>query len=371
MSFAPPYTRLESIGRARALGLAVVAALPYHVPRALLRAHRCHAVEVWAPPARSSPDRPGGSRHFPSYTCSIVSVGTDFLLAGGMRQVDAILVPHGCDALQGMGSVLTDFVPDRPPVLTVYPPRSRRPVDGDYYRAELRALGARLEELTGHVPTGEDWSAAFAVEDAADEALRDISARRAQISLDDRDFRTAVRAREYLLAEDFLAMAGALPAGAAPRPGVGLVLSGIVAEPVEILDVLAGAGAHVAADDLSTGSRRLLPAAELPATPDPYRRLSEQFLRGPADPTRTDPVRERADRLVGLLRGSGAAGLLIYTPAFCEPELFYLPLIREHVIAAGYPVLHVEFEAGRRLPSQTVTRVEAFVESLAMAERVR
>lgn len=354
-----PRPRAQTLARAHDLGLAVVAALPYHYPRALLRAHRCHAIEVWAPTVTSADS---GSRHFQPYTCPIVTRGAAFLLDQGLHQVDAVLVPHGCDALQGLGSVLTDFVADRPPVLTLYPPRSRRVVDRAYYVNELRALGARLADLTGHRPSVDDWAEAFAVEDAADAALRALYARRHELALTDRVFFTAVRAREWLLPDDFVAMAEALPVGSPARPGVGVVVSGILLEPMELLDRLNLAGAHVAADDLSTGSRRLLPPSALD---DPYERMADQFLRGPADPTRTDPVASRVARILGLLRDTDAHGLLVYTPTFCEPELFYLPLVRERVVAAGFPVLHVEFEVGASLPSQTLTRVEAFVESLS------
>ena len=61
---------------------------------------------------------------------------------------------------------------------------------------------------------------------------------------------------------------------------------------------------------------------------------------------------------------SGARGLLIYDPKFCEPELFDVPLLREHLAAAGYPVLHVEVELGPTVPYQVLTRIEAFVETL-------
>ena len=109
--------------------------LPYHYPRALVRAHGFHPMEVWTP-ASARPD--SGARHFQPYACPVVVRGAAFLLDGGFEQVDAVLVPHGCDALQGLGSVLRDFVDDRPPVLTLYAPRTRRPVDLEYLVAEYR-----------------------------------------------------------------------------------------------------------------------------------------------------------------------------------------------------------------------------------------
>ncbi|MCU0267603.1 MAG: 2-hydroxyacyl-CoA dehydratase family protein [Acidimicrobiales bacterium] len=354
-------SRSGALAVAREQGRAIVAVLPYHYPRALLRAHRCHPIEVWGPPFE-----PGdlGALHFQAYTCGIVVKATSFLVREGFDRVDAVLVPHGCDALQGMGSVLGDFVAPTPPVLTFYPPRRARPADRAYLVEEIRALGRRLAEVSGHTPDEADWAEALAAEEAADAALADLYHRRGRLDVDDRRFYEVVRAREYLTAEDFTALAASLPEhdGAPDADGdVGLLLSGIVAEPLDLFDRLRAMGARVVADDLATGWRRVYPPSTLA---DPYERLADRLLAAPPDPTLGAPLDARAGLLVERLRASGARGLLIYDVTFCEPELFAVPVLRERVTAAGFGVLHVEHELGTTLPNQTLTRIEAFVETL-------
>jgi len=350
-------TRAEVVARVQAAGRRVAAVLPYHYPRALLRAHGFHPVEVWGPPGVP---RDEGGRHFQAYTCDIVVRATSFLLRGGLDGVDAILVPHTCDALQGMGSVLGDFVRPTPPVLTLYLPRSRRPVDHEFLVAELRRLGEALAAISGRVPAPADWEAAFAAEDAADRALADLYARRAGLAVTDREFYTAVRSREFLPAEDFVALAGSLAAGDPPG-GVPVMLSGIVAEPLDLFDHLSAMGARVVADDLASGRRRVYPLQD---GGDPHTRLATRLLGGPPDPTRGDPIAARARHLREQMGAAGARGLVIYDPKFCEPELFDVPLLRRHLSAAGLPVLHVEVELTGSLTQQTLTRLEAFVETL-------
>jgi benzoyl-CoA reductase/2-hydroxyglutaryl-CoA dehydratase subunit BcrC/BadD/HgdB len=85
----------------------------------------------------------------------------------------------------------------------------------------------------------------------------------------------------------------------------------------------------------------------------------------PPDPTCGTPIHERVEALQTRMRALGAKGLLIYDPKFCEPELFDVPLLRKHLNAAGFPVLHVEYEMGEGLPHQTLARIEAFVETLS------
>jgi benzoyl-CoA reductase/2-hydroxyglutaryl-CoA dehydratase subunit BcrC/BadD/HgdB len=350
-------TRREVIAGARSRGRRVVAVLPYHYPRALLRAYGFHPVELWGPP---NVPRDQGSRHFPAYTCDIVVRATSFLLQGGLDSVDAILVPHTCDALQGMGSVLGDFLRPLPAVLTLYLPRGRRPADLDFLTAELRRLGTTLAALTGAGPDSDAWEDAFTAEGAADLALAELYRRRPRLAVSDRDFYTMVRAREYLPAEEFAALAARLPEGDPPS-GVPLMLSGIVAEPPGLFDHLAAAGARVVADDLACGARRLYPDT---ADGDPFARLAHRLLAAPPDPTRGSPIAERAAHLRTRMEESGARGLVVYDVKFCEPELFDIPLLRSHLGEAGFPLLHVEVEMGEDLSQQTLTRLEAFVETL-------
>ena len=332
--------------------------MPIHYPRAMLRAHRLHPIEIWGPP---HVERHEGSRHFQAYTCDIVVKAMSFLRSGGLEAAKAILVPHTCDALQGMGSVLGDFLQPDQRVLTLYLPRGRRSSDHEFLRQELGRLATTLEEVSGYEPSADDWVEAFEAEDAADAALAGLYERRTRLAISDREFYAVVRSREYLTAEQFCQQAVALPEGEAPRHGVGLMISGIVAEP-ELFDQIEEMGAHVAGDDLACGFRRVY---SLSGEADPLERAANRLLTSPADPTCGTPIHVRVDTLQTRMRALGARGLLIYDPKFCEPELFDVPLLRKQLNAAGFPVLHVEFEMGDSLPHQTLSRIEAFVETLS------
>jgi benzoyl-CoA reductase/2-hydroxyglutaryl-CoA dehydratase subunit BcrC/BadD/HgdB len=346
MDTRPPLpSRREVIARVHAAGRRVAAVLPYHYPRPLLRAHGFHPIEVWGPPGVP---RDEGGRHFQAYTCDIVVRATSFLHGGGLDGVDALLIPHTCDALQGMGSVLGDFIRPTMPVLTLYLPRGRRPADADFLAAELRRLGTALSAVSGMAPGEGEWAEAFAVEDAADRALAGLYARRGRLAAGDRGFYAVVRAREFLPAEDFPALAASLPDGDPPG-GIPLMLSGIAADPLDLFDHLAG------------GARRLY---RIDTAADPWALLAARLLSGPPDPTRGDPIADRARWLIAQMAASGARGLVVYDPKFCEPELFDLPRLRRRLGEAGYPLLHVEVELSGALSQQTLTRLEAFVETL-------
>jgi benzoyl-CoA reductase/2-hydroxyglutaryl-CoA dehydratase subunit BcrC/BadD/HgdB len=143
---------------------------------------------------------------------------------------------------------------------------------------------------------------------------------------------------------------------------VPLLVSGYVPEPAEILQVLDGAGAYVAADDHAALGRRVVRDPVTAA--DPWQALLDRYWTAPPCSTRSADPAERVRHLTGLLDRSGARGVILHLVKFCEPELFDVPLLRRAFADRGVPVLHLEGELERELSGQAVTRLEAFVEML-------
>ena len=352
-------SRNDALRRMRDAGYRIAAVLPIHYPRALLRACGFHPVEVWGP---ARVDSRGGDLRFQAYTCAIVRNAVSLLSEGKLDPADVLLVPHTCDALQGMGSVLGDFVKPHQRVLTLYHPRSGGPADLGFLIDELRRLQQELSAHGGRQPTDADWEEALRTEADAGVALAALYRDRARLALTDREFYTLVRAREYLPPDEFAALANALARGERAQPlGIPLMLSGIVCEPMEVFDQINAVGGCIVADDLACGYRRVYPAV---ADGPPLERLARALLGAPPDPTRGSPIAERAAALTQRMRETGAKGLLVYDVKFCEPELFDLPRLRTHLAAAGFPMLHVEHELMPQVSQQTLTRVEAFLETL-------
>lgn len=351
-------TRTETIRRWKDGGGKVAAVLPIHYPRALLRAFGFLPVEVWGPPGV---DASHAAAHLQPYVCSIVGNALSFLLSGGLEVADILVVPHACDSLQGLGSILLDFIQPRQPVFPFYLPRGRRESDLEFLAEECRALYRGLAEVTGQAPAEEVLLECVRREEEADRLLADLHRRRRTLPLSDLAFYRLVRAREYLPAEAFadLARAALEEPPADPRDGVPILLSGIVPEPMALLDAISEMGGIVVADDLACCGRRLYPPGQ---SPEPFRRMAERILNAPPDPTRGSPIRERLEHLVRMARQTGARGVVFYDVKFCEPELFDLPLLRRGLQEAGLPSVHIEVDLNDPLSHQTLTRIEAFLE---------
>ena len=152
-----------------------------------------------------------------------------------------------------------------------------------------------------------------------------------------------------------------LSAGDTTRPGIPILLEGIVPEPGDIFETLTEFGAAVVGDDLASCRRRAYPASSYQ---DPFKRMAARILKAPPDPTRGSSIRERIDFLTVLATETGARGIVFYIVKFCEPELFDIPILRQELKAAGLPSVLIEIDLNTRLSQQIRTRLGAFVEMI-------
>ena len=357
-------SRGQVIQAQRARGGRVAAVLPIHYPRELFSAFDILPVELWGPPRV---DTGTGDGHLQAYTCSIVRSALSFVMDGGLGVVDVVVVPHACDSLQGLASLMLDFEPPAVPVLPFYIPRANRPVDAEFLAAEFRSLYEKLAELTGKRPGDDELVRATKLQEDADAALRELATERERLPLSDRAYYELVRSREYLPADEFLSVARTALDGACDEPagrngGLGLLLSGIVPEPMELFDAISDAGARVVADDFASCGRRLYPEGR---GDEPFVRMAGRLLGGPPDPTRGTPIADRVSDLLSVAERTGARGAVIYSVKFCEPELFDVPLLVQGLKEGGLPSVVMEVDVSESLSGQTRTRLEAFVEMLS------
>jgi benzoyl-CoA reductase/2-hydroxyglutaryl-CoA dehydratase subunit BcrC/BadD/HgdB len=353
--------RLNVIQRHKATGGLIAAVMPIHYPRALFRAFDILPVEVWGPPGI---DASKGTAHLQPYICSIVHSALAFLKSGGLNIADILVVPHACDSLQGLGSILIDFVRPPQPVIPIYLPRGRRNSDLSFFAQELRSIFDRFKQLTGQNPSMEALEQHIQLDEEADAELAKLHEHRDFLPGSDLDFYRLVRSREYLPSEEFIDLAeGALKTVAdKSRVGTPIVLSGIVPEPMAMLAMITEIGGRVVADDLACCGRRLYPRGR---EKDPFVRMAERILVAPPDPTRGNAIQERRDHLLRLVDKTAAKGVVFYEIKFCEPELFDLPLLRRELDNAGVPTMVVEVDINDPISHQIRTRLEAFMEMLA------
>ncbi len=356
--------RSAVIARQKKLGRKTVIVLPVHYPRELLTAMDVHAVELWGPPG---PPRGPAAGRMQGYVCAVARNALAFLASGGGRDADAAIFPHTCDSIQGLATLAPDFGGWEKPAFRYLQPKGEdRPAARKFVRSELEGLADGLARLTGRPLEASRLSEAISLHAEIDRLRRELLSRRPFLPVPDPALYRLLRRGEYLWPGDHLAELASAARGMRTdlaRGGVPLMVSGYVPEPMSVFDCLESAGAFVAADDYAAVGRRIPPGPP-PADRDPLDRLSAMAFRMPPCPTRSSDTGARMEYLLSLFRRSGAAGLVLHVPKFCEPENFDVPAILRAFAGVGVPVLLLESELEKELSAQAATRLEAFVESL-------
>lgn len=344
----------------KAKGGWIAGVLPIYYPRALLRAFDILPMEIWGPP---NVDPTLGTAHLQPYVCSIVRNALSFLQSEASDVVDLVLVPHACDSLQGLASVLLDFVRLGKPIIPLYLPRAQGEAGVHFLAEELRSVYRQLASITGRSPSDAELTFCIQREEAADQILLDLHHHRGCLSLSDGAFYRLIRRREFLPAEQFTPFArGLLQAEEQVQPGrIPLLLSGILPEPMAFLDAISKMGGRIVADDLACCGRRL---ASPGRSEEPFLRMAESLLNTPPEWNKGSPIGERLEYLLTLVRESGAKGVIFYEVKFCEPELFDLPDLRAGLQGQAIPSVTIEIDIHEPLSNQALTRMEAFLEMI-------
>jgi len=353
--------RIEVIRKFRKKGGLIAGVLPIHYPRALLRAFNLLPVEIWGPPRI---DPVFGSAHIQPYICSIVRNALSFVQTESFTNVDVLLVPHACDSLQGLGSILLDFIPPSQPVLPLYLPRGEGVNKTTFLQKELETLYQTLEIITKASPSQKEMMQRILCEEEADNHLTALHRHRRNLPLSNLDFYRLIRAREFLPAEQFSEIAQQIlnQASDESMTGIPIIISGILPEPMELLQEITQMGGMIVGDDLACSGRRHYPPGR---SQEPIMRMAESLLGAAPNWSWGSPIQDRLGHLIDLIQTSDARGVIFYNIKFCEPELFDLPDLREGLQAASIPSTVIEVDINDPLSNQILTRIQAFLEMIA------
>jgi len=160
------------------------------------------------------------------------------------------------------------------------------------------------------------------------------------------------------LAEELLRLLEKRPEVAQQR--IPIVVSGILWEPPEVLDLFDTLGAAIVADDFTTGTRYF--AADVSESGDPIEALAEYHLNRIPFSCYHYAGNARADFLKEQVRRTSAKGVVFLDIKFCDPEDYDFPDQAAALKKIGVQSIHLESEYQTTSLAQIRTRLEAFLE---------
>jgi len=119
----------------------------------------------------------------------------------------------------------------------------------------------------------------------------------------------------------------------------------------------------ITADDVAHESRGIRIDADLDG--DPMTALALQFSAQGQDPLLYDPeLHSRPEHVIGLVKDSGAQGVVILMMQFCDPEELEYPSLKRALDKAGVPSVVIGVDQQMKDFGQARTILQAFADIL-------
>lgn len=348
-------------------GRPLIAVFPMWFPVELLLAGGLRAAEWWGFLLQSDK----AEAHFPPYVCTLVKSNFERLLTGS-KAPDGLVFPLAtCDSIQNSAGIFRELFPGK---FTASFRMSQNPESAGaaaFLSSEIERIRRAVGAFIGREITDDDLCQAIITVNRFRRAVRGLLGLQAtgRVSVSAAEIYTVVRGAVADIGEQTASWLEEYAASITTSAFTGpkLMLTGMVADPLDSLRLMEKAGAAVAGDDLGLGWRTsAIDAAE---EGDPRAALVNRLLQSPPCSSLHFTAKRRADYVVGRAKELDAEGVVFLRLKFCDPEAFDYPAIKKALDGAALPSLLLEREITDRAEGAAATRLEAFIEQLGQGRR--
>ena len=144
--------------------------------------------------------------------------------------------------------------------------------------------------------------------------------------------------------------------------GIKVVATGLMAEPIGLLDVLVENKIAIVADDLAQESRAFRVEARKDGSA--IERMVNRIVDQRGCTFLFEEEKTRGQMLIGLKNKCEADAVLVVMMKFCDPEEFDYPIYKREIEDEGIPMLYLETELQMDTVEQIRTRIQSFAEML-------
>lgn len=351
----------------RKTGKKLVGCLPAYTPGEIVYALDMIPVGLWGGQVEISLAK----EYVPAFTCSIMQSILELGLRGSYKELSAVIVPSLCDTLKCIGQDIKAGCKDLRVIQFTHPQNRRIEPGVEFLKKEYLRSAAALEEISGSKLTEERLSDAIEVFNTNRAALRRFTG----LAADHTDVisptvRHAVIKSGYFMEKPehtalVTELCQALSALPVSREGKRVLLTGIMAEPGALLDILTENGVSVVADDLAQESRQF--RCDVPTEGgDAITRLAKWWQVFEGCSLAYDAEKKRFDMIGADVEKYGADGVIICMMKFCDPEEYDYPLLKTYLAEREIPELYMEIDQQADITAQAGTRIQGFAEILSV-----
>ncbi len=337
---------------------------PLHTPEELVYAAGYLPVGLWG----GKTDLKLSDKFLQGFCCTIIKANLEFGMNGTYKMLKGVIIPALCDTLKCVSENWIYACPDIPVIPIVYP--MLRKIEGGekYCVEEFRHVQKRLEEISGRAIPDKAIEAAFTVYEDYRATMREFVrvASDHPLTFDAKTRHLVIKAAYFMdkikytyIVKDIINEVKQLPK---EKAQLRIIASGIVSEPVELLDILTENGIAIVGDDLSQESRNWRTPARKEGTA--LEKMAGMIADQKGDTFLYEQEKYKGAMLIDQVKNEAADGVIYFQMKFCDPEEFDYPIVKKELEAAGIPLLYIEVDQLLDSVEQLRTRIQSFAELL-------
>ncbi|MCI1966043.1 MAG: 2-hydroxyacyl-CoA dehydratase family protein [Oscillospiraceae bacterium] len=343
-----------------AQGKKVVACAPVYTPEEIIHSMGLVPMGVWGAEMEVNEAK----KYYPAFICSIMQVVLELGVTGQYKGVSAIVIPSLCDSLKSLGQNWKYAVPDIPFIPMTYP-QNRKPAYGvKYTKAMYERVISDLQTATGAQFSGVALANSNRVYNEHNAVMREFAEVAADHAITAAQRNDVFKSAWFMLKEEHTALVKQLIEEMKKTPKdeskVRVVVSGILADSPNLLQIFDKNGLKIVADDVAQESRQY--RTDVPDMENSLDALAQKFADMDNCTLLYDRDKKRVGYIVDQAKKHNAVGVIVLMTKFCDPEEFdYVP-IKRACEAAGLRHLNIEVDCQMVNYEQAGTMIQAFKE---------
>lgn len=338
---------------------------PIYTPEEIIYASGMIPVGMWGGPTELKL----ADKYLQSFCCSIMRSNIEYGMKGTYNILKGVTIPTFCDTLKCICENWKVAVPHIPLIPVVYP--QNRSIDAGvaYTVTELDRVRGELEKLTGKAITEADLQAAWELYEEYRKTMREftrIAAEYPQI-IGAKTRHLIIKAGWFMDKKTYTEDIKEIISGLASEEkqsfgGTRVVATGLLGEPVQLLDIFEENKVAVVADDLAQESRQFRTPGRTQGTV--LEKMAFRIADQKGDTFLYESEKTRGQMLIDLVKEKKADAVVVFMMKFCDPEEFDYPIYKKELEEAGIPILYLEIDQQMDSFEQIRTRVQSFTEML-------
>lgn len=349
-------------------GKKAIGCFPVYCPEEIIHAAGMLPVGIWG----GQTELDLAKQYFPAFACSIMQSCLEYGLKGAYDELSGVIIPGMCDTLICLGQNWKLAVPHIKYISLVHPQNRKLEAGVKYLISEYKGVKRELEEICGYEIEEAKIHESIEVYNEHRKTMRDfVEVAYKHSNTIKPSIRSLViksgffmRKEEHTeLVKDLIAKLNAMPEEVCS--GKKVLLTGILADSKDILDILEDNNISVVADDLAQETRQF--RTDVPAGDDALERLARQWSNIEGCSLAYDPKKKRGSLIVDEVKKKDIDGVIFCMMKFCDPEEYDYPLVRKDIEDSGIPTLYVEIDQQTQNNEQARTRIQTFAEMMSLA----